>query len=242
MKPIKLFSAWFGGKPPWWGRYVDQMAALKTVDWEHVPPLSTGEDMFEHVRWFNRLGTARLGTPCNKWGNGQGVPIHGMCDFRPTYGELFADRIAGHDWWGWIDLDMALGRFDEIVAELLTDDVDVLTFKPEHLSGCLSLFRNHPEVNGAFRRGPWRKILADPDYHIWDESGKDKGLGPNVHFRRYLRDAGLRIAERYDLYSYTTQIQDDYSATQKLEMIDGRLMADGFEVLFCHFMDDKWPL
>jgi hypothetical protein len=33
-----------------------------------------------------------------------------LCDFRPAFGEIFADELTGYDFWGHSDLDLDFGR------------------------------------------------------------------------------------------------------------------------------------
>jgi hypothetical protein len=33
-----------------------------------------------------------------------------LCDFRPAFGEIFADELTGYDFWGHSDLDLVFGR------------------------------------------------------------------------------------------------------------------------------------
>ena len=36
-----------------------------------------------------------------------------LCDFRPAFGEIFADELAGYDFWGHSDLDLIFGQIRE---------------------------------------------------------------------------------------------------------------------------------
>lgn len=74
-----------------------------------------------------------------------------LCDFRPAYGQIFLDDIAGFDLWGHCDLDILLGdvrRF--LTPEILTGYAKVL------IHGHFSLYRNSEEVNRYF-------LLETPD-------------------------------------------------------------------------------
>lgn len=233
VKPVKLLSAWFGPKPPWYDRFVRQMDEFRTVAWECLPPFESTSRFGEppgwrQAKWFHKHVQRALKVPCRKWDGVEGVSLEAMCDLRPVYGEVFAHLYAGHEWWGWCDLDMRFGRLDELLPPLLTDDVDVLTFKPEYLSGCLTILRNVPRVTGAFRHDPnWKQVLLDPRYHCWDES---------PGFLKTLKDAGLRVRQMPELYGYVAPAEP-----HQFGVSDGKLIHCR-EVLFCHFMNDVWPI
>src|SRR5947207_1808436 len=99
---VKLLSAWFGPKPEWYSKFVEQMKRFQLVDWECIPPSHI--PISGQMEWMNTFAAAVLKVPCCK-----GVKSNAPCDFRPVYGDLFLDRYDGYDWWGWCDLDMLFG-------------------------------------------------------------------------------------------------------------------------------------
>ncbi len=238
-KPVKLLSAWFGPRPSWYGKFVAQMSRSAVADWECVPdegpPAGRTKQVRNQVTAFNALAEMRLGTPCRKFTDPRvRGSVEAMCDYRPTYGELFADLYRGYEWWGWCDLDVRFGRFDELLPPLLADDADVVSFKPKYLSGCLTVLRNVPRVTGAFRRSRmWRDVVADPRYHCWDESGNALS---GESFLDVLRGAGLQVRLEPDLYGYVP-----HELGIPCHGDGDRVFQDGREVMFCHFMDDVWP-
>ncbi len=231
---VKLLSWWHGPLPRWMDRFVAQMSRFREVDWELVMAPSTCVGQRAQVRWLNSLATSRLGTPCRK-GLGDAV-----CDYRPTYALLFKERYEGYGWWGWCDLDLMFGDVDRLLPPLLGDGVDAVTFKRGHLSGCLTILRNVPLTTHAYLGAPWRFILADERYHVWDESGND--WLNDLNFQGVLEANGARMSCHDELYSY-----DTVRESIKLEVRDGALFAPGLngsgtrEVLFCHFMSNVWP-
>src|SRR3990167_4488234 len=190
---VKILSAWFGPKPIWYRQFVAQMARFKVIDWEPIP--IPAQSWKEQVNWLNSYATEILGVSCNK-----GMSGNDTCDIRPTYGELFAEQYRGYDWWGWCDLDMLFGDLDRLLPELLTNDCEVINFKPDYLSGCFVLFRNVPEITRLWRKGKYREILGEEQYHCWDESGYKHY--PGESFYNLLLNEGFRINNRPDLYGY----------------------------------------
>lgn len=69
-----------------------------------------------------------------------------ICDFRPAFGEIFHEYLAGYDYWGTIDLDIILGNLNNFINDDLLDKYDRI-FTQDHLL----LYRNTPAVNSAYK-------------------------------------------------------------------------------------------
>ncbi len=224
---VKLFSVWAGERPEWYVRFALQMKRYKLVDWEILPP--DGVAVPYHVQWLTSTVSKALGTPCRKGGR------YATCDLRPFLGDVFKDKLVGYDWWGWCDLDIRFGDLDNMLPNLLTDDCDVVNFKAHYLSGCFVLLRNIPLTRELYKHSDhWQTILADERYYVWDESGHD--ILPGESFYNTMIKAGVRIKPCEELYSYDTAEDRSCNTTFK----DGKIIMQR-EVLFHHFMSNKWP-
>lgn len=70
-----------------------------------------------------------------------------LCDFRPAFGEIFADYIKDYDFWGHTDSgDTILGDLRAFLTDDILDNYDKV-----HIYGHLTLFRNAPENNARYR-------------------------------------------------------------------------------------------
>jgi Family of unknown function (DUF6625) len=68
-----------------------------------------------------------------------------LCDFRPAFGEIFADELTGYDLWGHSDLDLVFGRIrGQLPAAAF--EADKILF-----NGNFSLYRNTAETAGWYR-------------------------------------------------------------------------------------------
>jgi hypothetical protein len=220
---VKLLSFWIGPRFAWWGKYVAQWQRFKTVEWEHIDLALDG---------WNRLATQRLSMPCNKGS------VMAVCDYRPAFNELFADKYSGCDWWGWVDPDMLMGDLDTWLPKLLTDDVDAVSFKQLYLSGCFAMFRNTEKMRTLWRRSEHHQtIMVDPRYNVWDESGY-RHLPGESFFNLMLRE-GIRIKLSPELYAYDA-LQEQHS----IRFSDGKLFNPdtGEEKVCFHFMSKTWPI
>lgn len=95
-----------------------------------------------------------------------------LCDLKPAYGDLFADLLADHDWFGWGDLDVVYGRLGDLLErELLDDDASMLLSQ-----GSCCFCRNTAEMRTLYQaESPgilgWREAFTDPVNRIFDEPG-----------------------------------------------------------------------
>jgi hypothetical protein len=90
-----------------------------------------------------------------------------LCDFRPAFGEVFADELAGWDFWGHCDLDVVFGRIRDHLPP------EAFEFDKVLIQGNFSLYRNTAEAAGWFRhevgRISYRQALSTPAAQHFDE-------------------------------------------------------------------------
>lgn len=78
-----------------------------------------------------------------------------LCDWRMAYGEVFAPWLRRYDFWGWVDLDVLLGRlarFGLNASALAAHDAVGEHGWPSQ--GPLTLLRNRPLVTRLWRSVP----------------------------------------------------------------------------------------
>jgi hypothetical protein len=90
-----------------------------------------------------------------------------LCDFRPAFGEIFAEELAGYDFWGHCDLDVIFGR--------IRDHLPAAAFAADKIlfNGNFSLYRNTSETAGWYRhqvgKVNYRDAMTDPAAMHFDE-------------------------------------------------------------------------
>jgi hypothetical protein len=93
-----------------------------------------------------------------------------LCDFRFAYGHLFADYVAGYDFWGFGDVDVIYGDLQAFWTPTLLSH-DLVTFNRTHVSGHLTLVRNTPEAALRYRESAiWREGIEDPRTRLLEEN------------------------------------------------------------------------
>lgn len=90
-----------------------------------------------------------------------------LCDFRPAFGEIFADELAGQDFWGHCDLDVVFGRIREHLPAAAFE-ADKILFQ-----GNFALYRNTAEAARWYRhevgRVSYRDAMTNPAAMHFDE-------------------------------------------------------------------------
>ncbi|OYT08699.1 DUF6625 family protein [Limosilactobacillus reuteri] len=72
--------------------------------------------------------------------------VYKLCDFRPMYGDIFAEYLQNYDFWGYCDTDLIFGKISDFLNDELLSNYD----KVGVLGHC-TLMRNSKNVNNAYR-------------------------------------------------------------------------------------------
>jgi hypothetical protein len=90
-----------------------------------------------------------------------------LCDFRPAFGEIFAEELAGYDFWGHSDLDVIFGRIRDHLPDVAFEADKIL------FHGNFSLYRNTPETARLYLhevgKVSHRDALSRPEAMHFDE-------------------------------------------------------------------------
>ena len=164
---MRLVVPHFGQRPAYFPLVVRSMAANPDVSWillteqpvADPPPnvtvqLCTFEDLARRIQSSFDFQIS-LERP------------YKLCDFRPAFGEIFADELAGYDFWGHSDLDVIFGR--------IRDHLPAAAFEADKIlfNGNFSLYRNDAETAGWYRHAvgkvDYRDAMTNPAAMHFDE-------------------------------------------------------------------------
>lgn len=177
---IALVVARWGGWPAWTPLFLRTLGANPTVDFMLLSDATPAPlPLPANVRLYRvtlaqllarlrrtvgvRLGTLTPGAAEGKFGSG--VSSAKTNDFKPMFGEAFADLLAPYDWWGHLQEDLLLGDLRAFATRALLSSRDVLCpyVAPLNASGVLMLYRNAPHVNRVWRSSAdAARVLSDP--------------------------------------------------------------------------------
>lgn len=107
-----------------------------------------------------------------------------LCDFRPSYGEIFAEYIKEYDFWGYTDVDMIYGDIRHFITEELLESYDRILGL-----GHFSLFRNVARINSLYRyveQPTYRQVYSYPCGCAFDEYwGLGRYMDKEMHDKFY---------------------------------------------------------
>lgn len=98
-----------------------------------------------------------------------------LCDYKPSYGEVFERELATFDFWGFCDLDTIWGNLRKFLTREMLYNYDRIFG-----GGHLSVFRNAGEVNEVYRQGgtdgtlSYRDVFASSQSFAFDEWGPEE--------------------------------------------------------------------
>lgn len=93
-----------------------------------------------------------------------------LCDFKPTFGVIFSELLAVYDFWGFGDIDVIFGNIRGFYTTELLSEYDVISSRPDYLTGCLCLFKNNFLINRLYEESKdYRLVLQSEKYYGFDE-------------------------------------------------------------------------
>ncbi|MGF0019634.1 DUF6625 family protein [Sporofaciens sp. SGI.106] len=91
-----------------------------------------------------------------------------FCDFRPSFGEVFAEYLKDADFWGHCDVDMVWGD----VKSFITEETLSMYDKVQYM-GHFVLYRNDKQVNSLYKKSgalyPYKTVFSSKEFYSFDE-------------------------------------------------------------------------
>ena len=111
-----------------------------------------------------------------------------LCDFKPTYGDVFYELIKSFDYWGFCDVDLIFGK----LSHFYTDD---LLSKYDRVSdaGHFSLFKNNQTMRKAYKNIKHKGCYFYKDVYSSNASFAFDEWGSNKGFNRILINNGYKV-------------------------------------------------
>lgn len=142
-------------------------------------------------------------------------PIHlesgyDLVNFKPAFGEIYAEELMGYDFWGYCDCDMIFGDIRHFITNQILTSYDKIL-----LRGHFTLFRNTPHINAIYRnplkdgRVRYREVFSSDIIAHFDE-----GLYNIDGINTLFKDAGILPYDKYIFFDVLTSkkafIQADF--------------------------------
>ena len=147
MKSICYVVPYFGTLPKSFGLWLMSCKHNPTVNWIIYTDDKTEYDYPDNVR----VKYTSFDAVKKHFAQYFDFPIYldngwKLCDFRPAYGELFADDLAGYDFWGYCDCDLMFGDIRKFYTDEVLDTYDKVAF-----FGHSTLYRNNQKINSLYK-------------------------------------------------------------------------------------------
>lgn len=168
-----------------------------------------------------------------------------LCDFKPTYGLIFSDIVKSYDFWGYGDIDVIYGNLRIFIDPPIQKSYEVITFRPEYLSGCFTLFKNNPRTNGLFFSSrDYYEVFTNDFYYNFDECNFLHGplqngyeiiarVGKEIESMTHVLKRNNQIKSYFDFHLLEGQVGN-------IEYRKGKLIYKNcLEIALYHFLDFK---
>ncbi|MCO6401124.1 MAG: glycosyltransferase [Verrucomicrobia bacterium] len=246
---LALVNVWFGALPFWTPALFRTCGHNPEVDWLIVTDQPRPSYAPENVRFipmtlerYNARASEVLGYRVNV----QPTFLYKLCDLKVMIGRILEAELRGYDFWGSCDLDVLWGNVRGFVTDELLAEHDVITSRPNRISGHFALFRNRPEWSDLFRRIPdvQRRIEDSLTYRRVDEDGLSAVLQWYRHrvlgrwVTRWIRRLPLPRVWWERVWTTSGKHQRLMLEDESLQMkwVEGRAYGvDGQEMMYLHF-------
>lgn len=135
-------------------------------------------DLPENIQYISFSSTDFEGLVKNKLGLKIKLKYpYKLCDFKPLYGHLFEDYLAGCAFWGYCDMDLIFGNIMHFLSPEILNRYDIITAREKSLAGNFTLYRNKTEISSLYNKSDgWSEIMQDQDrVYGFDEYTREKG-------------------------------------------------------------------
>jgi hypothetical protein len=173
---VAIIVVYFGTLPPWIDYFVYSCAFNRDIDWFVFTDQTNVPAAPANVKFLPLSQNAFRSCVIETLGIETGIlSARKVCDFRPTFGVLFEEWLAGFDFWGHCDVDVIFGDLRLLLSDHNLAKYDIISSRMErHMSGHLSLYRNCDILNNAFRRyQDYDRILSTPQHFGFDEAERN---------------------------------------------------------------------
>lgn len=204
-----VIALWYGEFPFWMPHFFNSIATNPEFNWllvcnkkpkGQVP--GNCSILVLEINELQQLIEQTIGIrPCIKH-------PYKLCDFKPAYGEIFADKLRQFDYWGYCDIDLMFGDLSHFLDKHFLKGFDVYSPDRWFFPGHFCLFRNTNTVNRAYREiDKITEYLESEKIYMLDEFKAKKGVLPSdknirSYVRRSVRSHKLKsIGKQYRLLS-----------------------------------------
>ncbi|HEU4470394.1 MAG TPA: DUF6625 family protein [Flavisolibacter sp.] len=171
MPRIAVISCFFGDLPWYADYYFHSCGFNPSVDFFLITDADPGIKLPGNVHIVQTTMDAIQQKASKKLGFEVSLAYaYKLCDLKPAYGLIFSDLLEGFDFWGHGDIDVIYGNIRGFMTRRLLQRYDVISVRPEYISGCFTLFRNNASISSLFMESKdYRKVFTETRHFCFDE-------------------------------------------------------------------------
>lgn len=171
-KSIAILTCWYGRYPWYFSYFLHSCKFNPTIEFIIVTDNNTlisnkpqnVKIIYKTLREIKATASAKLGFVVNI-----DCPYK-LCDFKPAYGFLFPELIAGYDFWGQSDLDVIYGDIRGFITDEMLGQYDFISLRHDYTTGCFALYRNNKKMNTFFKRSKdYELVFTNKQHYCFDE-------------------------------------------------------------------------
>ncbi len=177
---VAIVIPYFGKWPVWFEFFLQSCRYNTSVNWFFytdckIPDIKKGHIQFFQFTLddFNKLASRKTGVE---------IDIrhpYKLCDLKPAYGDIFAEYLTDFDFWGYGDIDLIYGKFDQFFSDEILERYDIFSNHDEFISGHLCIIRNSSDAISLYRKGgAYKNAFKDPFYTGFDEQLLKRKFNP----------------------------------------------------------------
>lgn len=236
------------GKLPWYFRFfLNSCAYNPDIDFIFVSDIDLKEPLPPNVIVAKRTLEEIKKTAEQKFGFEVSLnKPYKICDFRPAFGVLFADLIAGYDFYGYGDIDVIYGRIRDFITDDILSQYDAISVRPQYFTGFLAVLKNTEKITSIYLESrDYKKVFQSPYSYCFDEMNwhwEELMLGKSIFQIKAEVQSMTYIVNKLTICGKIRSYFGDFIEERcdgKLVWDKGTLTYNGKEIMLFHFYDYK---
>lgn len=150
---IALIVTYFGELPFWFPAFQLSCKHNPDIQWFIFSDADSPIDCPKNITFvpfsvedFCRLASEKLQTDIDLSADF----FYKICDFKPAFGLIYEDYLNPFDFWGHCDIDIIWGQIKDYITKDLLEKYDIITSRPNRISGHFCLYRNNEKISRIF--------------------------------------------------------------------------------------------
>jgi hypothetical protein len=170
-KSIALLSCYYGTFPWYFIYFLHSCKYNPGIDFIIVTDNNAPVNLPSNVKFVYKTLDNISETATQKLGFTASIDNgYKLCDYKPAYGFLFPDLIAGYDFWGHGDIDVVYGDIRNFMSEEILSSYDIISSRHDYITGTFCLFRNNEQMNTLFMQSKdYKHVFGSAEHFCFDE-------------------------------------------------------------------------